>query len=266
MESKIAKAVKLEHSPVAMLWSDVKPEGATQFKPGRWGCVMFLLAVAAKGKPAVADIETFGCIGGGVGLGFGNQYDKFPGGIENYISSGNPEFCQSEAGRQIAAQMPDLVEGERYVKNPDIAKQFFDGLPMTEVPTKYVVFKPVGQVTPDETIKVVTFFARPDQLSALIVLANHARAGQVNVIAPFGAGCHQTGIIPLKEEESESPRAIIGLTDISARKNTMRMLGHDLLTFSVPLKMFIEMEENVEGSFLERNSWREVLEHQTENY
>jgi len=29
---------------------------------------------AAKGKAAVADIKTFGCFGGGVGLGFGNQY------------------------------------------------------------------------------------------------------------------------------------------------------------------------------------------------
>jgi hypothetical protein len=42
---------------------------------------MNMLASAAKGRTAVFDRETFGCTGGGVGLGFGNQYLNFPGGI-----------------------------------------------------------------------------------------------------------------------------------------------------------------------------------------
>ena len=55
-----------------------------QFSEGRWGCVMWLLVHAARGKPAVADRKTFGCFGGGVGLGFGNQYKNFPGGEEEF--------------------------------------------------------------------------------------------------------------------------------------------------------------------------------------
>ena len=260
MKSKIYEATGMKYPPVAIVWSDQKPEKAVQFAKGKWGCVMFLLAAAVKGKVAVADRNTFGCIGGGVGLGFGNQYVNFPGGIAEYISTGNAEFCNSELGRKMMQSRPDLAKGERYVKNPKIAQQFIDNLPMIDVPAEYVILKPLEMVTPDETPRSIIFVVHPDQLSALIVLANYARSGYINVVAPFGAGCHQIGILPIHEEESETPQAIIGLTDISARKYVMKMLDHNVMSFSVPYKMFQEMEGHVDGSFLERNSWKTVLE------
>jgi uncharacterized protein (DUF169 family) len=255
MKSRIAEAMKMKYSPVAILWTDERPEKALQFKEGRWGCETFLLCNAAKGRVAVADSETFGCLGGGVGLGFGNQYLKFPGGIEYYISTGNPEFCKTEMGGKIAEDMPELVHGEGYIKNPVLAKKFVDSLPMIDVPTRYVVFAPLELVSDDEKPKVVIFLVNPDQLSALVVLANYARESNVNVIAPFGAGCHQIGILPYREGESREPKAIIGLTDLSARKRMMKMVDKDILSFSVPFKMFQEMEGNVEGSFLEKETW-----------
>jgi hypothetical protein len=39
MQSKIAAAMRLKYSPVAILLTNEKPEGALQFKEGRWGCV-----------------------------------------------------------------------------------------------------------------------------------------------------------------------------------------------------------------------------------
>ncbi|RME68898.1 MAG: hypothetical protein D6778_01270 [Nitrospirae bacterium] len=51
MESK--DALKLRFEPVAILWSDERPEGAIQFKEGRWGCVIRSFASAAKGKQKV---------------------------------------------------------------------------------------------------------------------------------------------------------------------------------------------------------------------
>lgn len=256
MESKIAKAIDMKYSPVAVVLTDEKPEQALQFKEGRWGCVVAMLNAAAKGKTAVFDRKTFGCIGGGVGLGFGNQYINFPGGIEYFISTGNKAFSQTDIGKNIVRNMPALEHGEGYVKTPELAKKFVDSLPMVDVPAKYVVFKPLGRLAEGEVPKAVVFLVNPDQLSALVVLANYARESNDNVVAPFAAGCHTVCIIPYKEEESENPRAIIGLTDISARKQ----VDKDILSFTVPYKMFLEMESNVEGSFLERETWLKVLE------
>jgi hypothetical protein len=37
-------------------------------------------------------------------------------------------------------------------------------------------------------------------------------------------------------------------------------VDRDLLSFAVPFKMFLQMESNVEGSFLEKENWLQVLE------
>jgi uncharacterized protein (DUF169 family) len=130
-----------------------------------------------------------------------------------------------------------------------------------EVPTRYVVFKPLTDCEPlKEKPQVVVFFANPDQLSGLVVLANYARGDNENAIIPFAAGCQQIGIFPYREARSDRPRAVVGLTDISARKNVKQQLGRDVFTFAVPWQMFMEMEENVEGSFLQKQTWRSILE------
>ncbi len=46
---RIAEAIRLKHKPVALHWSDEKPESVVQFDKGSWGCVMFLVVAAAKG-------------------------------------------------------------------------------------------------------------------------------------------------------------------------------------------------------------------------
>ncbi|MFZ5632429.1 MAG: DUF169 domain-containing protein [Bacillota bacterium] len=256
MESKIAQAIQMKYSPVAVVLTDHKPDQALQFKEGRWGCVVSMLNAAAKGKTTVFDRKTFGCLGGGTGLGFGNQYVNFPGGIEYFLSNGNKELSQTEAGKNIVRNLPALEHGEGYVKSPELAKKFIDSLPMTDVPTEYVVFKPVEKLSAGETPRVVVFLVNPDQLSALVVLANYARETNENVVVPFGAGCHSVCIIPYREERAEKPRAIIGLIDISARKQ----VDKDILSFTLPFKMFLEMESNVDGSFLEKEEWQRVLE------
>jgi hypothetical protein len=82
MESKIADAISLKYQPVALNGSDEKPAEVVQLQERKWGCIMWLAASAAKGKTAACDRKTFGCFGGGVGMGFGDQYVNFPGGKE----------------------------------------------------------------------------------------------------------------------------------------------------------------------------------------
>jgi len=266
MKSKIAEVMKLKYRPIAVVWSDEKPGGAKEFKEGKWGCVMWMLAAAAKGSTVVFSRETYGCWGGGVGLGFGNQYQKFPGGIEcfyYFLSTGNEKW---ERGRRIAEQteqfvgkefMEDFLKGEGYVETPELVKDFVENMPIIEIPAKYVVFRPLKDVDESkETPQVIIFLVPPDELSALVILANYARTGCENVIIPYAAGCQTIGIFAYKEAKSHNPRAVVGLTDISARENIRKQLGKDLLSFTVPWKMFVEMEANVEGSFFQRRTWK----------
>jgi uncharacterized protein (DUF169 family) len=269
MQSQIAAALQLKYSPVAILWSDEKPEGAMQFAPGRWGCVMAAFAAAAsQGKVAAFDRETYGCWGGGVGLGLGNAYEKFPGGVEcfcRFLSSGNE---QSEQGRGVAEACAgwmkgqlreEFLHGERYFKGAEQVQQWLAETPITDIPAKYVVFKPLGEVAEGDEPKVVVMLANPDQMSALVVLAGYGRGGASNTIIPYAAGCQTIGIFAYREAAAEQPRAVVGLTDLSARK-VVRRLGKDLVTVALPYKMFREMEGNVEGSFLEKETWKSLME------
>jgi hypothetical protein len=52
----------------------------------------------------------------------------------------------------------------------------------------------------------------------------------------------------------------VGLTDISARKYVRKLLGAEYLAFAMPWEMFLEMEGNVEGSFLEKHTWLSLQE------
>jgi len=117
------------------------------------------------------------------------------------------------------------------------------------------VFKPLKDVVKgtEEAPAAITFLVNPDQLSAFVVLANYGRDNNESVIIPFAAGCHAIGIIPYREGKAENPRGVIGLVDISARNN-IKQMGRDLMTFSIPYKMFCEMEGNVESSFLHRDT------------
>ena len=270
MESRIASAIHLELEPVPLIWANEKPEGAMEFAPGKWGCVLFLLAAAAKGKTAVASRETFGCFGGGVGLGFGDQYRNFPGGEEcfcRFLSSGN---AGSEPGQSVgegmaasgaAAMADEFLKGERYLKDPEAVRKFVACLPVMDIPARYVVMKPLRDVDlAVDDVRSITFLANPDQLSALVVLANYDGEHNENVIIPFAAGCQSIGICTFRENERERPRAVVGLVDLSARKNLRRQLGKDLMSFSVTPRMFERMEENVEGSFLQRETWKSLLE------
>jgi uncharacterized protein (DUF169 family) len=269
MRSMVAEAISMETEPVALVWTDKEPDEATRFKPQHWGCVVSLFAAAAtRGITGAFDRQTYGCWGGGVALGFGNQYENFPGGVEcfcRFLSTGNEG---SEQGRPVGEQMKslgysrmaeDFLKGERYVKSPEDTQRFIQNLPIREISAKYVVVKPLEQVEPDkEDVKNVTFFVDPDGLSALVTLANHERPDVENVIIPWVAGCQAMGILAYRELEREHPRALVGMMDISARKNVRASLGEHALSFTAPWPLFQEMERNVEGSFLQRPTWNSL--------
>jgi len=269
MKSAIAQAINLQPEPVALLLTDTRPNEAIQFEPGRWGCVMSMFgAVATNGKTAVFDRDTYGCIGGGFGLGFGNTYRNFPGGVEgfcNFLSNGNqgwPEGEKIAEGMARGGARQEFVEhflhGECYKKNPELVEKFLDAQPVTEVPTRYVAFVPLSDLPAEEQPESVILLVNCDQFAALVVLANYDRPGLENVSTPFVAGCQAIGILGYREAGYAQPRCIVGLIDLTARKYLRSQTGHDALTFTIPYRRFLEMEANVSGSFLEKDPWQSL--------
>ena len=98
--------------PVAIILTDDKPEDGLHFKEGSMrGCVGAMLVTASKKSHLVFfDRKSFGCPGGGTGLGFGDRYGKFP--IDCLLSTGDKEIA-AQMGRTGTA----MAEGERFFKN-----------------------------------------------------------------------------------------------------------------------------------------------------
>ncbi|MBP1764034.1 MAG: putative ArCR [Firmicutes bacterium] len=248
MNSQLASRLKLRYSPVAVLFTNEKPQTALEFVEQKWGCVAAMMTAAMKGRTIAFSRKTFGCLGGGVGLGFGNMYVRFPGGFPQFLSTGSGE---------------GYPPGEAYKKTPELAQNFVDGLPLTDIPEQFVVFKPLTEVDPaQEEPKVIVFYANPDQLSALIVLTNYNRSGNENVAIPFAAGCQSFCLLPFQESFKDQPRAVVGMADISARP----IIDADLLSFSVSLSLFKELESNVQGSFLDKHAWEKVAKRIPESH
>jgi uncharacterized protein (DUF169 family) len=252
LESELTSALKLKMQPIAVILTDEKPADGLHFKEGSmFGCVGSMLVTASKkSRIAYFNRQTYGCPGGGTGLGFGDRYGSFP--IQCLLSTGNKELAA-----RMGPAASEMAEGERFYRNPETARKWVDSLPFKGVPSEYVVFKPLDKVTDQEQPTLVVFFVNADQLSALVVLADYNRGTNQSVTAPFGAAC-QSILFGYAEVDKENPRGIIGFFDIAQRSYVDR----ETLTFTVPYKMFQEMEGNIEGSFLETPAWRKLQERQ----
>ena len=248
MQSQLVDSLRLKHAPVAVLLTDDKPHEGIQFKPGRMGCVAAMLLTASRGRTGFFDRRTFGCPGGGVGLGFGNCYVDFP--IERLLSTGGKASLGD--GRTW-----DMHEGERFHRTPEITAQWLAAFPFRDVAAELVVFKPLSAVAHDDPIAAVFLLVNPDQLSALVTLAGFDSGALETTTAPWGAAC-QSIAFAYAEGDRQHPRGVIGFFDISQRHRVER----DIMSFTAPYKLFCAMEANVEQSFLATDAWRRLQERQ----
>ena len=155
----------------------------------------------------------------------------------------------------LSCGIPGEMEGERYIKTPERAREYFAKMIPRRAPATYCVFKPIEKFQVEEKPEVVAFFASPDILAGLFTLTNYALERTDAVHAPFGSGCGTILTYPLKEAGKEQPRATLGMFDVSARP----MVEKDVLTIAMPYSIFLKLLENVSGSFLQTESWKKVL-------
>jgi uncharacterized protein (DUF169 family) len=228
----------LREHPLGVFYTDKQPETGITPKEGTRVCMVGMLKRARyQEDPVYFDENHIGCFGGAYYLGFRAQ--AMPK-IEYFLSCG----------------IPGEMEGERYIKTPELARQYFATATPRKAPGKYCLFKPLNKFQAGEEPEVIVFFAAPDILSGLFTLTNYAAGRMDAVRIPFSSGCGAILTHPLKEAEKDKPQAILGMFDVSARP----CVEPDVLTLAMPTKLFSMLLENLDESFLVTESWRKVKE------
>jgi len=74
-------------------------------------------------------------------------------------------------------------------------------------------------------------------------------------VSPWGAA-GQSIMFAHAEAASENPRGVIGFFDISQRGK----IAKELLSYTVPYSMHLEMESSVDDSFLGTTIWQKLRE------
>lgn len=203
--------------------------------PDHHRCFIAQLAAVRGGRSVAFGVDSVMCSGGRRYLGFSQTL--MPN-FEYFLSCG----------------IPGKLEGERYKKSPQLVNELMKKAPEFVAPAPYVVFKRWDRLESEDEPKVVVFFAPPDVLSGLFTLAGFEESEPQAVIAPFCAGCASIVQYPYLEGESERPRAVLGMFDVSARPWVPR----EMLSFAVPMAKFARMIDDMDESFLITNSWEQV--------
>lgn len=194
-------------------------------------CLIATLNRVRKGASIRFNTNTIRCPGGKRATGWNPDLGD---GFEYFLSSG----------------IPDVREGERYMKSPELVKKWLKDSPRYIASSSQIVFKRWDHLDEDDDPEVVIFYANPDVISGLFTLSNYDLDYE-GVIAPFGSGCASIIMNPVLEGGKEHPRCVFGMFDPSARP----YVGKNTLTFTVPMKRFTEMVENMEESFLITPTW-----------
>lgn len=225
-----------EELPIAFFYTDRETDGPVVAPSQERRCFIGELARAREnGEILRFGSNSFGCLGGRRYTGYS---DKLRPKFEYFLSCG----------------IPGEMEGERYKKTPELVRELLAKAPVFRAPKPYLVVKRWDRLGTDDDPEVVVFFARPDALSGLFTLAGYDTSDEQEVIAPFGAGCSTIIQRPYLERECSSPRAVLGMFDVSARP----WVPADRLTFAVPFEKLVSMMNNMDESFLITESWAAV--------
>jgi uncharacterized protein (DUF169 family) len=221
--------------PIAFYYTDDEERADAVPSEQRSRCVICDLADVREGTSRRFDVDTIRCSGGRRYLGFEQEL--------------RPDFAYF-----LSCGFPGEMEGERYKQSPELVEAYLESQPAFEAPGRYIVFKRWERLDEEDEPAVVIFFAPPNILSGLFTLANYDELDPQAVIAPFGSGCSSIVYHPYHELESDRPRAVLGMFDVSARP----CVPNDVLTLSIPWPKFTRMVDTMDESFLIARDWQKV--------
>jgi uncharacterized protein (DUF169 family) len=229
------KYFKTAELPLVFYYADDDNEAEAAKVPKGHRCIIGDLGRVRRGTSMKFEAETIGCGGGQRYLGFSESIRPQ---FEYFLSYG----------------IPGRMEGERYKKSPEIVKKVMQAMPAFKAPSRFIVFKRWDKLQKGDEPVVAIFPATPDVLSGLFTLANYDREDVNGAFSPFGAGCATIVQYPYIEKSTASPRAVIGMLDVSARP----CVHANTVTFAVPMTRLQQMIANMDESFLITSSWKKV--------
>ena len=221
--------------PIAFYYSNEPGNLELVKPPSQHQCFIGVLSRVQKGTSLCFNIDSMGCPGGKRYVGF---TDEIMPNFEYFLSCG----------------IPGKLEGERYKKTPELVKEVVKKFPVFKAPAQFIIFKRWDKLEQADHPEVVIFFAPPDVLSGLFTLTNFDEAEQNGIFAPFSAGCGSIVQYPYLEKDSDRPRGVVGMFDVSARP----FVPKETLSLALPMKKFQRMIENMDESFLITASWEKV--------
>ncbi|MCP3876307.1 MAG: DUF169 domain-containing protein [Desulfobacteraceae bacterium] len=230
---RLAKHIALDLLATGWYFTDKLPSDASfPQKRGPKGCVFTKIKKLFKGGNLCFSLENAGCYGASCYLGF-TKPDKNAGAF--------------------------LSETEGFKKNRAFAQAFYKDIKARTPQKKYIVIENLNNIDKNRSIEIINLWTRPIHLSGLITLANYDSPDNDNVIFPLASGCQSIWTIPYKEKQKEEPKSVVGTIDPAIRK----YLPDDILSFSVSTERFVEMTDNISGSFLEKASWLTLINKRT---
>jgi len=224
---KLSETVSFKYPAIGWYFSSEKIENSFVFKKDKWVCMfMYLKMVMKKGKRIRFSGDNVGaCTGPAQYFGFSELTD--------------------DGGQFIA-------ETERFKKSRGLAREYYEEYLKNIHPPKekYVYMEKVQNIDKNREIEVLNLFPDFTGLASLIVLSNYDRRKNMeNVLTPFASGCQSVFTLPYNEKFKKKPKSVIGLMDPLVR----HFIPEDMVSFSVPSNRFVEMANNIEGSFLDKN-------------
>lgn len=191
-------------------------------------CMFSYINRVARGEAVCFSFENTGCSGASSYLGFKNP--------------------SRDAGKFLAQK-------ERFKKDTALGNAFYENVGARSAETEFVIWSTIDNTDDNLKIEVVNLWVDAVNLGGLVTLSNYDRPNNDNVRVPFASGCQGIWTIPYKEKYEQESKAIVGCMDPAMRK----YLPSDVVSFSVAARRFVEMTENISGSFLEQGKWRNLL-------
>lgn len=225
---KFKEVLPFNYPAVGWYFSSEEIENSFIFRKNRWVCMfMYQRMMMNKGKRIrfSGDCDS-ACIGPAESFGFTEPEDD--GGVF-------------------------LAETERFKKNIEFSKAYTREAATVINPPKgkYLYMEKLENIDNNKEVEVVNLFpADLASLAKLVTLSSYDRLTSLdNVLIPDASGCQSVFGIPYNEKFQENPKSVVGLMDTLARN----FVPEDMILFSMPANRFLEMANNIEGSFLDKN-------------